>query len=150
MQEPFKIRGHVQVTVRDQAGCILERHEVKNLVVTAGRDLIASRLKNATAAALSHFAVGTGTATPAPGNTTLGTEVYRDAITSFTLSAGTGTWEIQYFLPDTQANGNTLTEAGVFNAASSGTMFCRAVYPPISKTSDKSVTYVWTFTLTAS
>ena len=37
----------------------------------------------------------------------------------------------------------TLTEAGIFNAASSGTMFSRTVFAAINKTASDSVTITW-------
>jgi hypothetical protein len=40
-----------------------------------------------------------------------------------------------------------LTEAGVFNAASGGTMFDRVVFPVVNKGADDSLTAVFTFTM---
>jgi len=40
-----------------------------------------------------------------------------------------------------------ITEAGVFNASSSGTMFDRVVFPVVNKGSDDSLTAVFTFTM---
>ena len=43
-----------------------------------------------------------------------------------------------------------VTEAGVFNASSSGTMLCRTVFPVVNKGADDTMSVTWTITLTAS
>ena len=43
-----------------------------------------------------------------------------------------------------------VTEAGVFNAASSGTMLCRTVFAVVNKAADDTMSVTWTITLTAS
>lgn len=56
-----------------------------------------------------------------------------------------------YYLGSGSANGNTLGEAGLFNAASGGTMFARVkLSPTIVKTSSIAVTFTWTINLGAS
>ncbi len=40
-----------------------------------------------------------------------------------------------------------ITEAGVFNAASAGSMFDRVVFPVVNKGADDSLTAVFTFTM---
>ena len=50
-----------------------------------------------------------------------------------TFAAGTGT--------------GALTEAGVLNASSSGTMLCRTVFSAVNKGADDSVTITWTITI---
>jgi hypothetical protein len=84
------------------------------------------------------------------GDTTLGTEVFRDVFTSKTYAAGQII--IKYFLASGSANGNTLTEAGLFGddatgAADSGTLFARVVHSGVAKTSSIAITYTWTITI---
>ena len=43
-----------------------------------------------------------------------------------------------------------VTEAGIFNAASGGTMLCRTVFSVVNKGADDSLSVTWTITLTAS
>lgn len=146
--EKTKITGKVNVLVTDKDGKVKEDFTVPNLVVTAGLDYIASRIKEATATAMSHMAVGTDTTAAALGDTTLGTEVAGARVTldstvvaaddnnvvySATFPAGTGT--------------AALTEAGIFNASSSGTMLCRTVFSVINKAAADSMTVTWTITI---
>jgi len=60
--------------------------EIDNLVVTAGKELLASRLAGNSGSVISYMAVGTGTTAAAVGNTTLATEVDRNALS---VSGGT-------------------------------------------------------------
>jgi len=43
-----------------------------------------------------------------------------------------------------------ITEAGIFNASSSGTMLCRVVFSALNLTSTDSISVDWTITLSAS
>jgi len=83
----------------------------------------------------THGAAGTGTATPAASDTTLGTEVFRDARDEFD-DAPSNTVTTQLRILTTEANGNTLAEAGWFNQNSGGTMWSRNTFTAINKTSD--------------
>ena len=143
-------RYNLAIDVNDAAtGALVHRQEHHNLVVTAGlnliRDVLASTFLADGTHGITHFAVGTGTTTPAIGQTALTTEVTRETVTNMTKSSGT--LVISYYMASGVGNGSTLAEVGLFNAASSGSMYARAlVSPVISKTSLVTVTYVWTLT----
>ena len=95
----------------------------------------------------SHFAVGTGTTAVAAGDTTLETEVERNAVTTKTIS-GNGILEYVGELLSTEANGNSLSEVGVLNAAAVGDLLLRKTHLAYSKTADFSVKYIVRHTLT--
>ena len=69
MEDSIKLRGDVAIVVKDKDGNVKEKREEKNLVVTTGLTYIASRMKDATATAMTHMAVGSGTTAAAAGNT---------------------------------------------------------------------------------
>lgn len=118
-------------------------------MVTVGRSLVCDRVRGeSSVAAIGWFAIGTGSTAVAATDTTLVTEVWRAAVTKMLTANGVLT--VVYFLPATAANGNTLAEAGIFNAASGGTLLTRATHSAEAKTSTKTITYTWTITLTAS
>lgn len=146
MDEKLKITGDVLFVLRNNTGKVIETKEIKNLVVTTGLNYIASRIKDATATAMTHMAVGTGATAATLGDTTLGAEVgsSRTALTSTTVSTNT----IQYACTFGAGVGTgALTEAGVFNAASAGTMLCRTVFSAINKAPGDSLTITWTITI---
>jgi len=118
--------------------------EVDNLVVTAGKGFVASRMKDASTTAMTHMAIGTGSTAAAASNTALGSQSARTALTSTTVSGA----DITYV--DTFAAGTgtgAITEAGLFNASSSGTMLCRTVFSVVNKGASDSMTITWTVTV---
>jgi hypothetical protein len=146
-KDSLRLRGDLTVSILDAAtGQILSRETVKNLSVLTGRNLIRDFLYGDAVTGLTHFAVGTGAVAPVAGNATLGAEVFRDTITALTKADGKLT--VTYYLASGSANGHTLTEAGIFTAAIAGTMYSRAVYTGIPKTSSIAITYSWDLTFT--
>lgn len=144
-KERSRCKANLTIEVKDaKTGETLEIIKVHNLTVTTGKNLIRDRLKGNAVNALTHFAVGTSSTAPAVGQTALVTEVFRDQITQFV--DGSATLTVKYYLATGYANGNTLREAGLFNAASTGTMYARAIYTAIAKTSSVAVTYSWDLT----
>jgi hypothetical protein len=145
--QPLYAEGHLLVEVEDgKSGKVIDRYRVPNLVVTKGFDIIRDRLAGVAIDPLTHFALGTGTTAPVIGNQALATEVYRDTITDFVYESAT--LKVKYYLPTTQANGNTIGEAGVFNSSSGATMFNHVlISPTIVKTSSIAVTFTWTISI---
>ena len=143
-QELLKITGQVNIKVIGEDGQIKEERTIKNLVVTAGKVFIASRIAGTASAVMSPLAIGTGAVTPAAGDTTLGAEAGRVALTSTTPSSNT-----VVFVATVGAGTGTgaITEAGLFNAASAGTMLCRTTFSVINKGASDSITATWTLTI---
>lgn len=118
--------------------------EVPNLVVTAGKEYVASRMKDTTKNAMSHMAVGSGNTSPAAGDTALGSELDRQTLTSSTVSSN----EITYVATFAAGDGTgALTEAALFNAASGGDMLCRTTFGVINKGAADSMTITWVVTV---
>jgi hypothetical protein len=139
LQDDFKMTGRLSIAINDEVV-----QEVKNLVVTSGKGFVASRMKDTTAGAMSHMAVGTGSSAAAAGNTALGSEVDRNALASTTVSGA----DISYVATFAAGEGTgALTEAGLFNASSSGTMLCRTVFAVVNKGVADSMTITWTVTV---
>ena len=138
LNDGLKLTGKLSIAINDEVV-----QEVPNLVVTAGKNYVADRIKN-NSTVMSHMAIGTGTAAAAAGNTALGSESARTALTSSTVTDN----EIVYV--DTFAAGTgtgAITEAGIFNASSGGTMLCRTVFSVVSKGASDAMTITWTVTV---
>ena len=118
--------------------------EVDNIVVTAGKGYVASRMKDASATAMSHMAIGSGTTDPAAGDTALETELGRVALTSTNVSGAVVTY-VATFVAGTGTG--AVTEAGILNASSSGTLLCRTEFSVVNKGSSDSLTITWTVTV---
>lgn len=138
-------KGILNIVLRDENGNVKENVTVPNLVVNTGLAYIASRMKDATATAMSHMAVGAGTTNPAAGDTQLESQLgSRVALTSTTVTANA----VEYVATFGAGVGTgAITEAGIFNAATSGTMLCRTEFAVINKGSADSMTITWTVTI---
>lgn len=148
--EAIGLPVNVTIEVHDAAtGELLRREQKHNLVTLVGRNLIRDFLNGTPATGTtSHFAVGTGSVAPTANDTTLGAEVLRDVVTKRTPDSGK--LSVQYYLASTAANGSTLQEAGLFNAASGGTLIARVTYQAIAKTASITVTFTWDININAS
>ena len=103
-----------------EKGALLDMSEMHNIVVTAGRNVLARRVAGNTTytGAINYGALGTQ-ASPSPtnGSTQLGTEVYRKLVSSQTFSSNVA--YIDFFYAATDTNG-TYTEFGNFIDGASG------------------------------
>lgn len=139
------IRANVLVELTHEDGT-KETREVHNLVVDAGKAHIADALSSAPGqGAMSHMAVGTGTTAPAAGNTALVTEIDRNALTSRTDATNVVTYVGDWAAGD--ATNAAIAEAGIFNAASAGTMLARATFTAINKGASDTLKITWTVTV---
>ncbi len=144
LQDSIKMTGDLKIVLTDENGQIKHEQEVKNLVVTVGKNFIASRMKDATATAMTHMAIGSGTTAAAAGDTTLGTELGRVALTSTTVTTN----NVAYVATFPAGTGTgAVTEAGLFNASSSGTLLCRTVFSVINKGAADTLGITWTVTV---
>lgn len=142
--DEIKVKGHLSIVLVDEMGVVKDERDLDNLVVTAGKGYIASRMKDATATAMSHMAIGTGTTAAAAGQTALVTEANRQALTSTNVSGGQITYSSTF--GNGQGTG-ALTEAAILNAATGGTMLCRTVFNVINKGANDTLAITWTVTV---
>jgi uncharacterized membrane protein len=139
LSDDLKMKGHLTIALNGETV-----FDVPNLVVTTGKNFVASRIKDTTSAAMSHMGIGTSSTAAVAGDTALGAEAARVALTSTTVTnnvvayvasfpAGTGT--------------GAITEAGLFNANTVGTMFCRTTFAVVNKGASDSMTITWSVTV---
>lgn len=139
--------GELHIQVRDTSTGELKVDRLeKNLVVTVGKNFIANRITSASAAVMGWMAIGTNNTAPSGTNTTLNTELVRVATT---VSGGTPTGNTVQYIGIYPAGSGTgaLTEAGIFNASSAGTMLSRTTYAVINKGASDEMTITWTITV---
>jgi hypothetical protein len=137
-QDGMKMSGKLTISLNDEVV-----REIDNLVVTAGKGFVASRMIGTSANVMSHMAVGSGSTAAAANDTALGSELGRTTTSasvsgavvtySSTFAAGTGT--------------GAVSEAAILNASSSGTMLCRTVFSVVNKGASDSMTVSWTVTV---
>ena len=145
VKEQFvKATGALQVVLKDEFGNIKEERHIPNLVVTVGKNFIASRMVGTASAVMSHMAVGTSATAPADANTTLGAEIGRVALASSTASGNVVTYTANF--PAGTGTG-ALTEAGILNAATNGTLLCRTVFSVVNKAAADTLSITWNVTI---
>ena len=143
-KDSSKVTGSVNVVVRGDDGAVKQEFTVPNLVVDTGLDFIASRMKDTTDTAMSHMAVGTDNTAADAADTALGAEIARVSLDSTTVTDNAVSYVASY--PAGTGTG-ALTEAGLFNDATTGTMLCRTVFAVINKGAADSMTVTWTVTI---
>lgn len=148
LQDNIKTKGTLTLVLTDENGNVKQQDE-HNLVVSTGLAYIASRMKDATATAMSHMAVGAGAAAAAAANAALGSELGRVALTSTTIVTTSVTNDAVQYVATFPAGTGTgaITEAGIFNAPSAGQMLCRTVFAVINKGALDTLTITWKVTV---
>ena len=123
--------------------------EKHNLVVKAGFDWIAQLMSDGVnrPQPITHIAFGTGITTTTPIMTTLENEIYRSTVTA---SWNSLTRELVFTggIPIQSGLSTSISEVGLFNSNSGGTMFDRATFSPKGVDNDTSFDYTFTITLT--
>jgi len=142
--ENLQASGSLRVVVTGANGQIKAEHDFKNLVVTVGKNFVASRMVGTASAVMSDMAIGSGTTAAAVGDTALQTELGRVTLTSGTATGAVATYTATF--PAGTGTG-AVTEAGIFNASSAGTMLCRTVFSVVNKGADDAMSVTWTVTI---
>lgn len=143
LNDSFKVTGALVVEVTGSDGQVKDRREIKNLVVTTGKQFIAARMVG-TPTEMSHMAIGAGTTAAAAGDSALGSELGRVALASDTVSGAVVTYTASF--PAGTGTG-AVTEAGVLNASSGGTLLCRTVFAVVNKGADDAMSITWQITV---
>ena len=139
LSDDLQMKGHLTIALNGETV-----FDVPNLVVTTGKNFVASRIKDATAAAMSHMAIGTVSTAAAATDSALGGESARVALTSTTVTGNVVNYVASF--PAGTGTG-AITEAGLFNANTVGTMFCRTTFAVVNKGASDSMTITWSVTV---
>ncbi|MFA6429769.1 MAG: hypothetical protein WCV84_04710 [Patescibacteria group bacterium] len=148
IHDHLTLKGRVRLAVWNPDGSLASEQIVDNLVVTAGRALLAQAFANPSIdVRVSHVELGTGTTAPANGDTVLETPSYRNAIASALNVSNVAT--LTGFFSATECNG-TYREAGLFingtGSLGTGTLLSRVAIN-ITKSAIQTLTIEWAITL---
>jgi len=152
IKDKMGLKGTCHVQLFDKDGKLKDEEIVQNVVTKVGDAHVADRLSGTPGEnPMSHMAIGTGTTAATSDDTTLETELDRNALTSKNQGAGADDNDVIY-IGDWAAGDGTgaITEAGIFNAAAAGTMLCRSVFAVKNKGAADTLKITWTFTCGAS
>lgn len=146
---PIWINTRAAVLLSPFLGYWTKAKKVRNGVTTVGKALIAGRLNASGApAAADYIAVGTGTTAFDAANTTLETETSGSGLTraqgTVSLVTTTTTNDTAQVTKTFSVTGTVaVTESGVFNASSSGTLACRQTFSAINVVNGDSLAITW-------
>lgn len=139
-REAFGVAGRLTIFNARTGEVLVDKD---NLVVTAGKNVLRNALYSGATATLTDISVGTGSTIPGVTDTALVAEVFKKALTSRSTPAETKI-VVDMYLASSEANGNTLTEAGLWAGA---TFFARVTHTGIAKNAGLELTYRWEITI---
>lgn len=145
MNDNIAVTGWVSLKLVDADGNVKHEDSFPNLVVTTGKDFIASRMAGTASAVMSHMAVGTSAIATSVTNTTLGNEVGR---TTTTVTV-TDNVVSHYSVFGPGVGTGALREAGIFNSATTnaGAMLARTTFALVNKAASDTMYVTWTITI---
>lgn len=144
MIETSGLKGEFEIFLYDKEGSLKEYRHVKNLTVNAGFQAVCDMMGQGSVEAFTYCAVGTGTNEPNASDTALQTEIAR-VQGGYTRSADT-VWKNDATFGAGVGTG-AITESGLLNAASDGTLLCRQTFPVINKGESDTLVVTWQYTL---
>jgi hypothetical protein len=148
LNEKLTVTGQVCIQIFDAQGNLKDTRDIKNLVVTAGKTFIASSMLKTTnsPAAMTHMGLGTGTTAAAAGDTALQAAISGSRVT---FSSATSSANVVTYVASFPAGTGTgaVTEAGIFNDPTTGTMLCRTVFSVVNKGANDAMSITWQITV---
>lgn len=139
--DQLKFGVNMSLRLFDGNGVLKDSRDVKNTVTTSGlAGIMEQLLDSPTLGKATHMGIGTGT----PGTNALGSEIgTRDAFDQKTR-AGAVVTHVSTFGP---GNGTgAITEAGIFDASTSGNMWMSASFSVVNKGAADTLVITWTLT----
>lgn len=146
MKDTLKVTGHINFKLYDANGSLKDERDINNLVVTAGKNYLAAWLATATQSDyfMKYVGLGEGVTAAQATDTDLETPLASRVIGAITSSTNV-LQNIASFGPG--VNTGAITEAGLFSAASSGTLFARQVFGVITKSAGDTLQVTWQITI---
>ena len=141
--ESVALKGKVNIIHLDQFGNTKDERNIENLVVTAGKTVIASRMAGNTSALMSRMGVGTDNTAAVIGDTSLGAAIAAGNVVLDSTTASTNTITYVATFPAGTGTG-AIVEAGIFNGFPGvGSMLCRTVFPVVTKGAADVIVITW-------
>ncbi len=122
-------------------------------ITNDGLNLLRNGMEGADNPLITYVALGTSNTTPTANDHTLGSEVFRKAVTSYANGASPGEILISMYLSPNDAVGDNIQEVGFFggssatSAANTGVLLARGLYSHNPKTNTESITFQLDFTV---
>lgn len=143
LKDKGKLQGLISIKVYDKDGNVKITRDIHNLITDAGLAGVAARLGTDSTAFFNYLAVGTGSTAATASNTTLGTEIggsgARALATASQVTTTVANDTHQLLKTFAFTASYSVTECGIFNASSSGTLLGRQVFTAVAVESGDSL-----------
>lgn len=145
--EKVKIKGLATFVLKDKDGNVKTIRKVYNLITDAGFDFVCDVMGDTGSppGVMDFIAIGTGTTAEASTDTQLETHLVRKP-TVYAHTAGEQSFESKATFTAGQGTGN-ITESGLFNDSTEGSMLCRKTFTSIPKGAQDTLEVTWNVTL---
>ncbi len=121
-------------------------------VTNAGHNLLRDALRGSNTSTIKYVAFGTSNTTPTTADVALGNEIYRKAVSTYTVGT-TGEVLVSMYLSPTEGVGDSIQEVGFFSGSSAsstantGVLLARGLYVHASKLATESIIFTLDITL---
>lgn len=148
MKDTLKLKGLISLKVTDKDGNLKDERLIKNTITNAGLAQIALLAGDASAVPFTYLALGTGTTAAAATDTALETEssasgLERAAATVSRVQTTVSNDTLQLAKTFTAGATAAITECGIFNDASTGTLLGRQVFSAVNVVSSDVLTVTY-------
>lgn len=137
------MKGVVDIK-RIRNGVVIQEIKHHNMIVHVGKQFVIRRIKDGSVPPVRWMAIGTGTSAPTSADTALEVEVSRLGIATPVDNDTTLTFT--GIFPAGNGEGD-ITEAGLFNADTGGTMLARTTFPVVPKGELDDIAISWYISL---
>ena len=134
-KETLKLKGRVEIYLIKN-GKIIEKEVKDNLIVSVGKTRVAHLIGGTNTTYFNYIAIGTGTNEPSESDTALQNEVKRQQAT---VSNDNNTEKFEATFEFGSAESYAITELGIFDSSSGGTMLNRLKFTAKSVDVDTSL-----------
>lgn len=147
MKGQFSSDDNVAMYLYGPEGDLKDERHTHNLVVTAGKNWLATFLAGTNTSAMIMLAIGTSVTAVAAGDSALanevGTRIVGTTFASQNIYQLTGTFPANN---PSAVNNTPITEAGILNAGTAGTLYAHSVFGAITKAPADTLQIVWQVT----
>lgn len=145
IKDSINVKGHVLFQQYDKDNNLKYTLNVDNLVVTMGKEYIASRIVGVAKNVISHIGLGSVDTPATSDQTALISPVGSRVAFTAPVLTGSNITLVATFLPGVATG--SIREAGIFNAITSGDMLSRVKFGLITKPAEDTLVVTWNITV---
>ena len=149
IKDKVKLRGEFIIELKDKKGKVKDKRYIRNTITNAGMAEVANLIAGVSSpVAFTYLALGIGTTAAAVTDTTLESEITDTGLARHSATASRVTTNVtndtaQLVYTWTATGAKAVTECGMFNNASAGTLLGRQVFSAINTANSDQITVTY-------